>query len=159
MGMTKQTKILLVKSRSLVSKIKRTSLSLGVLYIASFLRGRPRTEVRILDVMYYKNPLKIFMDALREFTPDIVGISALTAESFLAHKMAQGARNAEPRPAIIFGGPYVSSDPGAALSDNAVDAAVIGEGVETFSELVEAIASEGSSWKKGKVLELSLIHI
>jgi len=49
---------------------------------------------------------------------------------------------------VVFGGPYPSSDPELALGDPCVDAAVTGEGEETFNELVRVIAGEGPRWRE-----------
>ncbi len=148
----KRPKILLLKSRSVVSKVTGSTPPLGLLYIAAALRERLGAEVRVLDAMLESDPLKALASYLKSFGPDIVGISALTAEAFLAHKAAATVKTTAPSLPVIMGGPHPSSDPEIVLSDANVDAAVIGEGEDTMTELVRLILSEGPHWKKPDLL-------
>jgi radical SAM superfamily enzyme YgiQ (UPF0313 family) len=148
----KKPAILLVKSRSLVSKNSGTTPPLGLLYIAAFLRARLGAEVRVIDSFLEKDPLKAVRAALRSFSPDVVGISALTAEALLAAHIAAAIKAGAPGLPVIIGGPHPSSDPDLALTDPNVDAAVIGEGEETFAGLVRVIMSEGPRWRDPAVL-------
>ena len=148
----KRPKILLLKSRSVVSKVIGTTPPLGLLYIAAALRQRLRAEVRVLDALLESEPLKALASHLRSFCPDIVGISALTAEAFLAHKAAATVKKVASSIPVIMGGPHPSSDPEIVLSDANVDVAVIGEGEDTITELVRLILSEGHHWKKPDLL-------
>jgi radical SAM superfamily enzyme YgiQ (UPF0313 family) len=148
----KRPKILLFKSRSVASKVTGCTPPLGLLYIAAALRGRLGAEVRVLDAMLESNPLKALVSHLKSFSPDIVGISALTAEAFLARKAATTVKTASPSTPVIIGGPYPSSDPEIVLSDANVDAAVISEGEDTMTELVRLIMPEGPHWEKPDLL-------
>ncbi|MHB0995596.1 MAG: B12-binding domain-containing radical SAM protein [Elusimicrobiales bacterium] len=149
----KRPYILLVKSRSVVSKIKKGTMPpVGLLYIAASLRARLGAEVKVLDAMFEPEILKLVAGAVRARRPDAVGISALTAESFLAHKIAAAVKAEDKSVPVIMGGPHPSSDPEAVLGDPNADAAAIGEGEETFAELVRVIASEGPRWLEPKVI-------
>ena len=151
--MTRRPKILFVKSRSMTSKIKGTYVSLGILYIATYLRKTLSATVRIINTMWDDdNPLKTVLDGTREFKPDALGISALTAEAFLAHKIAAAVKSENPDLPVIMGGPYPSSDSERALSDLNVDIVIIGEGEETFKELAGVIMKEGPRWKEANIL-------
>jgi len=148
----KRPKILLFKSRSVVSKVSGATPPLGLLYIASSLRKLLSADVRILDATLEADPLKALTADLRSFNPDVVGISALTAEAFLAHKAAAAVKAEAPSLPVIMGGPHPSSDPEFVLRDSNVDAVVIGEGEDTFTELVRLIMSEGPGWRKPELL-------
>ena len=148
----KRLLVLLVKSRSLASKVSGTTPPLGLLYIAADLRKRLGAEVRILDAALEPDLLKAVRGAVRTRRPDVVGISALTAEAFLAHAAAAAVKAESPLTPVVMGGPHPSSDPELALRDPNVDAAVIGEGEETFRELARLIAEEGPGWKKPETL-------
>ncbi len=79
--------ILLVKSRSVVSKIKKGTMPpVGLLYIAACLRKTLGAEVRLLDAMFEPDILKLVGEEIRRKRPDAVGISAQTAEALLAHR-------------------------------------------------------------------------
>ncbi len=145
----KRPYVLLIKSRSIVSKIKKGTMPpVGLLYIAACLRKQLGAEVRLLDAMFEPEILKLVNSEIRKRRPDVVGISALTAEAFLAHKLAAAVKSADSAIPVILGGPHPSSDPEAALNDPAVDAVVIGEGEVTFTELVSAISEEGPRWSE-----------
>ncbi len=140
--------VLLIKSRSLVSKIIASMPPLGILYIAAHLRQRLGAGVRVVDAALEPDAIEAVRSALRELKPDVVGISSLTAESFLAHRIAAAVKAESPDTPVVMGGPHPSSDPAGALADANVDAAVIGEGKETFTELVRVIAEEGPRWRE-----------
>jgi radical SAM superfamily enzyme YgiQ (UPF0313 family) len=140
--------VLLVKSRSLVSKIRGTTPPLGLLYIAASLRKRLGAEVRLVDAMFDPGILETVRRAVRELKPDVVGISALTAEFFLAHRIAAAVKAENPGIPVVMGGPHSSSDPEGVTQDANVDAVVIGEGEDTFTELTRLIASQGPRWRE-----------
>ncbi len=142
----RRPKVLLIKSRSVVSKLKSSSPPLGLLYIAAALRRDLGAEVRVLDALMEPDIPGLAAAEARSFGPDVVGISALTAEAFLAHKLAAAVKESAPGVPVIIGGPYATSDPAEALADGVIDAAVIGEGEATFAELVRLIMSEGRRW-------------
>ncbi|MEW5907418.1 MAG: radical SAM protein [Elusimicrobiota bacterium] len=149
----RRPRVLLIKSRSVVSKIKKgTTPPVGLLYIAALLRQRLGAEVRVLDAMFEPDILKLAAGEARSFRPDIAGISCLTAEAFLAHRLAAALKAETPAMPVVMGGPHPSSDPEAVLADPNADAAVIGEGEETFAELTRAAVSEGPRWREPGVL-------
>lgn len=152
MNFMKKTKVLLVKSRSVVAKNTGATPPLGLLYMAAYLRKTLGAEVMIVDALLEKNPLSSIRRAAREFNPDIAGISALTAEFFLAREMARALKAGNRNLPVIIGGPHASCEPESVLEGGDFDAAVIGEGEETFSELAEIIMEEGPGWKKPGIL-------
>lgn len=119
---------------------------LGLLYIAAFLRQRLNADVRLLDARVEPDILKAVADEVRAQRPDVVGVSALTAEAFLTQKITAAVKAADAAVPVVLGGPFPTSDPEAALLDPAADAAVLGEGEETFAELVRVITEEGPNW-------------
>lgn len=146
--------VLLVKSRSVVSKIEggATTPPLGLLYIAACLRKRLGAEVRLLDAMFDPDILETVRRAVRELKPDVVGISALTAEFFLAHKIAAVVKGESPLTPVVMGGPHPTSDPEGVMRDSTMDVAVIGEGEDTFTELARLIMAEGGGWREPAAL-------
>lgn len=125
---------------------------LGLLYIAACLRERLSARVRVIDAALEADPLKALRAAIRSARPDVVGISALTAEALLAHAAADAVKTDDNTIPVVMGGPHPSCDPELALKDPGVDAVVLGEGEETFAELVRLIVSEGPGWKKAGLL-------
>jgi len=140
-------RVLLIKSRSLKSKVTSYTPPLGVLYLASYLRKHLGAEVRVADVLHMKNPTQEVADIVRGMDPDIVGLSGLTCEALMLHHAAQIVRSAKPHVPLFAGGPYPSSDPARSLSDRNIDAVVVGEGEVTLLELARCIQEEGPAWK------------
>jgi radical SAM superfamily enzyme YgiQ (UPF0313 family) len=145
-------RVFFLKSRSLVSKVASAGPPVGLTYLASCLRERRDADVRILDIKFSKRPEEEIRGRLEAFRPDVVGISGMTAESFMAHKAAAIARALDPGIPVIMGGPYASSERESILADKNVDVAVVGEGEETMLELSEAIRSEGRGYRRSAVL-------
>jgi anaerobic magnesium-protoporphyrin IX monomethyl ester cyclase len=91
---------------------------------------------------------------------DVIAISAMTKDVPRALKFAKEIRKISPRIKIIIGGHHVSGSPNIVLN-SAVDYAVIGEGEETFVELLSALEKGGdislikgvSFEKQGKVYQ------
>lgn len=149
----KRPKILLFKSHSIVSKVTGVTPPLGLLYIAAALRERLGADVRVIVAMLENDPMNVMVSTLRHFRPDVVGISALTAEAFFAHKAAAAVKAEAPSVPVIMGGPHASCDPELVLQDSCVDAVVMGEGEDTFTELVSVTMSEKSVWQNPDILQ------
>ena len=143
----KTLKVLLVKSRSVVTKNAAVTPPLGLMYVASYLRSRLAVEVRLLDLYFTKDAEAAVRRAVQDLDPDLVGVSALTPEAFLAHRTAAATRAVKPGVPVVMGGPYPSSDPDAVLADPNVDVAIIGEGEYAFHELALLVAEEGPRWQ------------
>lgn len=79
------------------------------------------------------------VDELIAAKPDLVGISFVTYNASVAARDARKVRQALGVP-VICGGPHISTLP---ILDPAFDLAVIGEGEETFAELVRLFKAEG----------------
>lgn len=88
----KRPKILLFKSHSIVSKVTGVTPPLGLLYIAAALRERLGADVRVIVAMLENDPMNVMVSTLRHFRPDVVGISALTAEAFSRTKLPLPSR-------------------------------------------------------------------
>ena len=144
--MSAPLRVLLIKSRSLASKVSGTTPPLGLMCLSSFLKQRRGASTRILDVKFARDPRAAVADAVRGFAPDLVGISGLTAEARLMHEAARLARQTRPGVPVIAGGPHATSDPADLLADPAFDAAVRGEGEETLLELADLVVGQGPGW-------------
>lgn len=109
----------------------------------------PEHKVMIVDLRLDSNPIEHY---LKEFKPDIVGITGVTA---LHHQMNSIITKAKRAGAFtVAGGPHASFR---YEYFNDLDAAVVGEGEESFRKLVQAL-DEGKSlsqvpslaWRSGK---------
>jgi len=113
--------------------------ALGLAYIAAVLEKHGH-NVRIVEGM-----AEIFsLDEVARITEsfDIVGITSVTFLALLTHGVAKAIRERNKNIPIIVGGPHASVVPEEILEDNNIDYVVIGEGEDTFLELVEALEAK-----------------
>lgn len=146
------TKILLISPPEVVLQQFVTHniyFPLGLMYIASAIRDI--SEVKIINCMITDNkPVRLgkitrvgmsyeeIEEKIREFKPDIVGISAMIFP-LLDGAIAIGkiAKKVNPKTTVVFGGAYNSVNYERFLKKGYCDYCVIGEGEETFREFVE----------------------
>ncbi|MDD4938555.1 MAG: radical SAM protein [Candidatus Omnitrophica bacterium] len=108
---------------------------LGPAYLASYLCKY--SKIKEIDVKM------IFSDGefdFRRYNPDIVGISSVTETFNIAKRIAAFVKGNKDIP-VVIGGVHISALPSNMSSD--MDAAVIGEGEQTFLELLETHAGKG----------------
>lgn len=152
-------KILLINpplSGSLSSGIFTVKVPLGLGYIAAYAEKNGFNDIKILDCMaYYENIKKIKKDVFRiglseeeiikqikEFNPDIVGISCSYTihenDSFNVAKLVKH----NSRALVVMGGAHTSANPLRVLGNINVDIVVIGEGEKPFLEIVKNYGRE-----------------
>lgn len=121
----------------LVNPLKQNNpaLCFGIGYLASYLMkyGKHKYEIKIADENPGKNALKIIED----FKPDFVGITATTVQYPRAMEIATLIKAHNRSIPIVIGGVHVSALPERTLRESNFDIGVIGEGEETFLELVD----------------------
>jgi radical SAM superfamily enzyme YgiQ (UPF0313 family) len=118
---------------------------LGLAYLASYLKkyGRNDYEVRVFDGNYSRNIIKDILD----FSPAIVGFTALSLQIEEAVNLSAVINSKIPDILQIIGGIHVSAEPESTLRRGKFDLAVIGEGEETFREIVDNFAECGKTDK------------
>lgn len=112
-------------------------------------------EVRFLDLCFERNPIEATRRAVREFNPDVAGVSVRNIDNSdaiaLKHytpeaKSIFGAlRETAPSAAIIAGGAAFGVAPESLFRDFGVDYAVAGDGERASVALIDAIASGSSA--------------
>lgn len=117
---------------------------LGMCYIASVLQ-REGYEVRILDFPAEKKSPEDYRKTLRKYSPDLVGIYAMTPHINSAAEVAKNTRKTLPDSSILLGGPHVTVLPENTMKEiPEVDIAVLGEGEETITGVMSAIKKKTS---------------
>lgn len=114
---------------------------LGLLCIAGFLDAKG-IGVKVWDPSPYDNN---FIDEIKDFYPDIIGISLMTAEYARAREMVKLLKVKVPNAVYACGGVHVSALPEESLRGLDVDVAVLGEGEITMQELCY---SDKDGWSK-----------
>jgi radical SAM superfamily enzyme YgiQ (UPF0313 family) len=107
--------------------------------IAAFLR-RAQFEVQIWDLEVEDLSAEDLEARLREFTPAVIGITAMTPVVLNAHEIAGCIKRVAPETAVVVGGPHSSALPQETLEEfPSFDYAAFGEGEVTMLELCEAL--------------------
>jgi radical SAM superfamily enzyme YgiQ (UPF0313 family) len=134
--------VLLVKAAKVTLPGDPTVPPLGLLYLASVLR-QAGYRVRVLDLRITRDWQAALQDALRDETPALLGISALTAERNSMKAIARAAKALHPDLPVLVGGAHPTSDPTDCFTEPAIDAALVGEGEAAILELVGTMLDGG----------------
>lgn len=131
-------KVLLVFPKYLYESVATFEEPLGVLYLASALL-KAGHSVEVLDLTFSQN-----LEGLEEKArwADIVGISSTTPLFGSVATLLEHVKKVNPGISSVIGGPHATAFPSDALRPG-FDAAVIGEGEVTISELVETLGQKG----------------
>jgi len=116
---------------------------LAILAIGTFLRQKTHHEVIILDAQLDDLSYDEVEQKIREWGPDVVGLTCFTVQLVDVHKCIAAARNAGTK-YIVLGGPHINDFPKESLALPNVDAIVKGEGQEPMKLLLDC-------WEKGDV--------
>ncbi len=131
---------------------------LGIAYIAAMLEKEGH-KVKIIDGPAMATVLGYDFDDLekdvKEFSPDIIGVSASTSQIDHAKKTMSIAKSVNKECIVIFGGALISADPKALLSFDGADFGVYGEADLTFPRILKAVEAkqplegmEGVVWRE-----------
>lgn len=115
---------------------------LGLVCIAGFLKKKG-IEVRIWDPCLHDED---FINEIKIFNPDLVGISLMTAQYSRAREIIYLLKKELPLAIYICGGSHVSALPGESLIGLNADIAVVGEGELTMEELCQRYI-KGRDWQ------------
>lgn len=92
-------------------------------------------EVEVFDFNIYEDA--DFLDTVRNFAPDYVGITFVTPLIQEANRVAQLAKGVNSDIIVMAGGPHCSSFPESTLKETIFDLVAVGEGDFTICEIVE----------------------
>ncbi|MFH1752157.1 MAG: cobalamin-dependent protein [archaeon] len=134
--------------------IESQGFPLGLGYLAAYLK-KNGFEVKALDCLIEGNENKVKVSEniyrvglsekeiekrILEIKPDIIGISCLfTAYEQNVFEVAEIVKKVLPDCLVVVGGAHASGYPESVLKNKNIDLAVIGEGEETFLEIVKKV--------------------
>ncbi|MBF0463795.1 MAG: cobalamin-dependent protein [Nitrospirae bacterium] len=113
-------------------------IPLGIYYIAAYLRTQGFVAA-VTDAEALKLTEDDIIKEIRDFAPGFVGISSTTVAFHRALTTARLIKEKFPDVLIILGGPHVTSNYEHAMSFEAFDYGVVGEGEATVLELLNAL--------------------
>jgi radical SAM superfamily enzyme YgiQ (UPF0313 family) len=114
---------------------------LGIMYLSAWLKKHTDHEVMIVDPNADLLGFAAIEKRIREFGPDIVGITAMTHNLIDVHQCAEVTKRVDPGIHVTVGGPHAVSFPEEAIRLPHVDSIVIDRDAEvTFGEWVDALA-------------------
>ncbi len=118
---------------------------LGLLYLAACVtRAHPNVTVRIVDAITDGLSHEAVETAIRDFAPNLVGISVYTFTLVDGIRAAESARRAAPGAFVLMGGFHPTIYPEETLLvSSAIDASIRGEAEESFPELVGRLMKGG----------------
>lgn len=102
---------------------------LNLEYIGAYLSNN--YDVEILDMTIEKD----YKKKLKNFQPDVVGISCSTVHTFQTHQIAQHIRKLSPKTLIVIGGDMPTVMP-TCFNRDYFDVIVIGDGIYTMKEIL-----------------------
>ncbi len=111
---------------------------LSLAYLASMIREEH--DVKIIDSMAEDLTFKDLKGIIKDYNPDLIGLTATTSMMLDAYKVADIAKEINENIKIVLGGPHVTFLPEKTLEEcKHIDYIVRGEGEYTFRELVDAL--------------------
>ena len=128
--------------RAHVTPFPQRTVPVGLMTMASTLRTRGGHDVRLVDGFERDGP-EVLASVVKEWCPDIVGISGLTAHAYDAMVAAHLVKEARPGTLVVGGGIHFSAVPEETLRIcPSFDLIVMGEGEATILELT-------NTWEPG----------
>lgn len=114
---------------------------LNLTYLAAYLSryGGFRYRFHLVDANFSSDPI----EEIVRHRPDVVGFTSLSDHSLEIYAHSRALRNRFPAALQVCGGVHASINPAEVLREGSFDVAVVGEGEETFRELVDAYLREG----------------
>ncbi len=127
---------------SFVSEERGYYPPLGLLYVAGYLKEHSEHSVKIIDSQVERLSWDLLRGKILSAKPDVVGITAMTVTLVDVIKTIQIIKEINNKIKVILGGPHVHLFPEETISLDGVDYLVLGEGEETFKELLDNLEDD-----------------
>lgn len=112
----------------------------GIAYLGAIAKNEGH-EVMLIDGGL-QTILKITAEA-RKYSPDLVGVTCWTIDRGMVWKLCAALKEVVPGAFLILGGPHATMYPDHMFEKTHASAVVIGEGEETFAELLVTLSGGG----------------
>lgn len=119
-------------------------MPLNLCYLASHTRQQiPEVLISVIDAEMEGLSLEETAENAQMVSPDIIGITTTTPSFEAVIQLTHMLRGQLPKVIVVLGGPHVSALPERSLRETSADYVVIGEGEQTFTELVRVLGCGG----------------
>jgi len=129
-------KIALVRPNSIIVSCPPP---LGLGYLAGYLKKHRQDEIMLIDARRWRMRDKEVVGQVKEWGADLVGISVLSFEANEAVRLARLIKESMPGVILVLGGAYPSSIRERVLEEQTIDFGVVGEGEQSFLELISGL--------------------
>jgi anaerobic magnesium-protoporphyrin IX monomethyl ester cyclase len=131
-------RILLADPPHMEARYHLTFPNIGILYMISYLRRQMPPAECTVSYLEGHCTLDEHVEAVKQFAPDLYGISFATETAPLARRTVTRLRAEMPSLRIVCGGAHPSAAPFEVLDDMPADLCVIGEGERTLLDLARS---------------------
>lgn len=128
-------RIILADSHGPVMGKDQTSANLSLLYLGSYLKDRAPFEVDLKYIPQAKSD-QFHLDLIETFKPRIYAVSFTSFSALVTYELINKIKDQYPEVLIVCGGPHAIHASKEILEKSKSDICVIGEGEETFFEIV-----------------------
>ena len=137
-------KIILADSHGPVMGKDQTSANLSLLYLGSYLKEKADFEVELEYIPQAKSD-QYHLDRIAAFQPAIYAVSFTSFSALVTYELVNKIKEQFPDVLIVCGGPHAIQSSKEILVKSAVDICAIGEGEETFYEVLHTVANLSGS--------------
>jgi magnesium-protoporphyrin IX monomethyl ester (oxidative) cyclase len=118
---------------------------LGLCSLASLIRKKTKHEINIIDGVAERLSITEFEKKVKNYSPDIVGITASTVSFLRAVDVANSVKSIDGKIKTILGGPHISAIAKQTMTNyNCFDIGVVGEGENTTVDLINFFNKGGN---------------
>jgi len=126
---------------------------LGLLYLESYMnKHSSHHNIKIIDCLAEEHDYNSLENELREFAPDIIGITGHTHNLIDMLRTSQLYKKMNTDGIVVWGGPHASAFSVQSMTFHEVDFVIYGEGEVSFKNLVDAIEKKDDDFSHIKGL-------
>jgi anaerobic magnesium-protoporphyrin IX monomethyl ester cyclase len=122
-----------------VDAVRGCNPPLGLLYVAGYLQAHAHHDIEILDTQVDGVAYGELRELIARSGADVVGLTAMTMTLIDVMRTVSLVKEIREDTKVVLGGPHVNLFPNETIQLPGVDFLVLGEGEETFSNLLNHI--------------------
>jgi len=113
---------------------------IGLLYLAGALKNRTDAKIAVIDMVLEGMTIEELKVKVKEFSPDLVGITAFTPIFYDVMEVVKAVKSVEKNCHVCLGNAHVSAYPEETIEKPEIDFLLLGEGEYNFVNLVYALS-------------------